>query len=159
MLTTQHTLPVILPTKHHINRYYSELSVCSKTDYQIDQLLGEVCQAIEYSRPDHLIRYIDALYDRLESTLGGDDSSLICKATLDLGVALRDIYIGRGLYNDQGRCNHYYSRLLGKDILLEVYPPEYIPQSGRRHDHTANVAGSTNPSDYGRTPQRPRHPI
>lgn len=156
MIPINPNLPIVLPTHALITQYMTHVSVCSNTEYNLDELLGCVCGALEYSRQTELVRHVDNIYDKLEHYIGATDASIISKATLDLGLALHHIYTDFGLYDHTGRCNHYYRRLLGRDILLEVYPPEYV--SPNRGSHASVTHDTRNPgvSQNDSVLQRPR---
>lgn len=137
----------------------TQVSVCSNTEYNLDELLGAVCGALEYNTLGELVRHVDSIYDNLERYIGSEDASIVSKATLELGTELYRIYTSHGLYDQSGRCNHYYRRLLGRDILLEVYPPEHISPNRGNHASTTHDTRSSGTGNNDRLLQRPRHTL
>lgn len=119
-MTTMHRR--LLPTHDMVRTFRSDLSSSSNCSYSVEELISEVCDALQYRDPTHLTILADKAYDHYTRYEGGITAEVISKAMMVLGTSLHRLYENLNMWNNEGRCDYYFKELLGDFIILEQYP-------------------------------------
>ena len=117
----------ILPTTDLIHELRRLLSQMTYADYRLEDLIAASIACLEYRVSTRIPEYAEQLMDRHALYGGTADGSRISKAWFWFTTAMYDLYDILGLWNTTGRCDYYFKRMLGDDIVIERYDMDYTP--------------------------------
>lgn len=136
----------ILETSLILKWFIGELAACPVAEYDVNELVSEAIQVLgsQSNMSANLGFITERLYEHyLYKTNCAASAKIISINWMSFVGLLMDVYLKNNLWDEYGKCNYYFKRLAGYDIMIAVYNPDanaimlqppFIPCEGQAHD-------------------------